>query len=377
MDRTSETKITTTQGKTMKKRIITLGIIGFSLAMVLPVQGLNFPAFHFLFSGQVELKRFGSNIFQKTQAPIKLNHQDLLRVSQPQKARILCFGHKLSPLITEPEIAVKDVCISRPETREGGFTIPETRHPKSTDPTIPYIISPRRTALLTNRPTLIWNAVAETDFYEVKLIGPGINWKTQTDKNSIVYSGEKPLQTNAKYTLIIKTDKNKSSQNDRSFSDGISFSVLPEEKVEEIEKTVQDLDNKELTPEMKGLAIAYFYQGENLKAEAIEVLEKLIQQETVGAEVYRTLGELYQETSLNSWAKDRYEKAWELIKNQTNEIEKQALIQVGLGETHWGEGDSEKALEWLSLAKANYERLNLAETSNKIEKRMEEITTGN
>lgn len=357
--------------------MITLGIIGLGLAIVFPVQGLSFPPFHFLVSGQVELKRFDSTIFQKTKAPLKLDSQDLLRISQPKKTRILCFGHKLSSPITQQEIAVKDVCDSEPTIKINGSIVPRPRQPKATDPTIPYIISPRKTALLTNRPTLKWNEVAGATSYEVKLIGPRVNWKIKTDQTSIIYSGETVLQPDARYTLIIETDNNKSSQSDLSRSDGISFFVLSENKVKEINQAVENLEEKPLTPEMKGLAIAYFYQAENLKAKAIEVLEELSQQETVEPEVYRTLGELYQEISLNSWAKEQYEKAWELIKNQPNEWEKQAVIQVRLGETHWGQGNIEKALEWLELAKSNYDRLKLEENYKAIEERMQEITIGN
>ncbi len=361
----------------MNKRIITLGIIGLGLAVVLPVKGFSFPSFHLLVSGQVELKRFGSTIFQKTQAPTKLNHQDSLRFPQPKKTRILCFGHKLSAPLAQEEVAVKDVCDSEPEIKINGNIVPRPRHPKATDPTIPYIISPRKTALLTNRPTLKWNEVAGATSYEVKLIGPRVNWKIKTDKTSIVYSGETVLQPDNRYTLIVTTDNKKSSNSDLSRSDGLSFFVLSENKIQEINRAIEDLEKKPLTPEMQGLAIAYFYEAENLKAEAIEVLEELSKQETVEPEVYRTLGELYQEISLNSWAKEQYEKAWELIKNQPNEWEKQAVIQVGLGETHWGQGNTEKALEWLELAKSNYDRLKLEEKYKEIEERMQEITTGN
>ncbi len=362
----------------MKKRTITLGLIGLGFLIIMPVQGLSFPRFHFLVSGQVELDRLGRGNFQKTQAPLKLNSEDLLRSSEPRNTRILCFGHKFSSPISQEEIAVKDVCGSQQRITFKDGTGPETRTPKPTDPNIPYIISPRKTTLLTNRPTLKWNAVAGTTFYEVKLIGPGVDWKIKTDKTSITYSGENDLQPGeAKYTLIVTTDKGISSKKDLSRSDGISFSVLSEDKIKEVKKAVEDLEKKGLTAEMQGLALAYFYQEENLRAEAIKVLEELSKQKTTEPEVYRTLGELYETIFLNSWAKAQYEEAWELIKNQPNQWEKKAVIQEGLGETNWGQGNLEKALEWFQIAQSNYDRSDLEEKSQKVETRMQELNPVN
>ncbi len=362
----------------MKKRTIILGLIGLGFLIIMPVQGLSFPPFHLLLSGQIDLKRFGRGNFQKTQAPLKLYSEDLLRSSQPEKVRILCFGHKFSAPISQEEIAVKEACISQPKPTNDGRIRLNPRHPKATDPNIPYIISPRKTALLTNRPTLRWNAVAGTTFYEVKLIGPGVDWKIKTDKTSITYSGENDLQSGeAKYTLIVTTDKGVSSQSDLSRSDGISFSVLSEDKIKEVNEAVEDLENKGLTPEMQGLALAYFYQEEDLKAEAIKVLEELSKQKTTEPEVYRTLGELYETIFLNSWAKEQYEEAWELIKNQPNQWEKKAVIQEGLGETNWGQGNLEKALEWFQIAQSNYDRSDLEEKSQKVETRMQELNPVN
>ena len=57
---------------------------------------------------------------------------------------------------------------------------------------LPYLITPRETNIITNRPPLRWNAVPGATNYTIKI--DGVNWETQTNKTEIVYPGEPPLE---------------------------------------------------------------------------------------------------------------------------------------------------------------------------------------
>ena len=149
--------------------------------------------------------------------------------------------------------------------------------------------------------------------------------------------------------------------------------MVSDAKRKEIDQSLENLQKEGLDLEIQTLAIAHFYQSENLNAEAIKMLENLQEKQTVGAEVYLKLGELYEVINLNSLAKEQYGKAWKTIKDKPEEMEKKAMIQMGLATTNWGAGETEKAIFWFSQAKENYAQLEMLKQVQQIEKTIEEL----
>ena len=75
------------------------------------------------------------------------------------------------------------------------------------DPTIPYLISPRKTLVISAMPLILWNPVDQADSYQVTVRGEGLEWSTlvrSTNAHSLIYPNDAPqLQSGVAYTVEI------------------------------------------------------------------------------------------------------------------------------------------------------------------------------
>jgi hypothetical protein len=193
---------------------------------------------------------------------------------------------------------------------------------------LPYLITPRETNILTNRPQLRWNAVPGATNYTVKI--DGVNWEAQAKKTEIVYPGEPPLEAGRRYRVTIEADNGESSTSDAV----VGFRVLDEQTKKTVLDAVKTVQQQQLSPEEAGLVLAHLYRGYKLYADAVEVLEGLVKQGSQIATVYQLLGDTYLEIGLPQLAKKPYEKALKLATNTEN-LSVQAGIQAGLGMSYY------------------------------------------
>ena len=238
---------------------------------------------------------------------------------------------------------------------------------------LPYLITPRQTNILTNRPPLRWNAVPGATNYTVKIdmVWVSIKWETQTNKTEIVYPGEPPLKTGGLYRVIIEADNGASSRSDAV----VGFRVLDEQTKKTVLDAVKAVQQQQLSPEEAGLVLAHLYRGYELYGDAVEVLEGLVKQNSQVATVYQLLGDTYLKIGLPQLAKKPYEKALKLATNTQN-LSVQAEIQAGLGIAYRLLGSKDEAIQWLTKAKGTYNQLGdtsqvqeLAKTINDILRR--------
>ncbi len=115
------------------------------------------------------------------------------------------------------------------------------------------------------------------------------------------------------------------------------------------------------------MALAHLYRGNDLQAEAIELLEGLVKGGSQTVAVYRLLGDIYQQGGLSRLAKERYLKALELA--GAGNVEGQAAIQAELGEADYALGNEDKAVQWLEKATAGYEALGDESQVQELEQR--------
>jgi hypothetical protein len=235
---------------------------------------------------------------------------------------------------------------------------------------LPYLITPRQTNILTNRPRLRWNAVPGATNYTIKI--DGVNWETQTNKTEIVYPGEPPLEAGRRYRVTIEADNGASSRRD---DENVGFTVLDEQTKKTVLDAVKAVQQQQLSPEEAGLVLAHLYRGYGLYGDAVEVLEGLVKQNSQVATVYQLLGDTYLKIGLPQLAKKPYEKALKLATNTQN-LSVQAEIQAGLGIAYHLLGNKNEAIQWLTKAKGTYNQLGdtsqvqeLAKTINDILKR--------
>lgn len=340
----------------LKFKILT----GVSLSLLLP--GLVSPSWanptvlNFIseIKGDVRLKRSQWNGYQKANMGDLLNPSDQLQLSAGASATVMCNNLRVWVVPAGKVSLVSDGCpsgtpiVTRPNSRRSPSRAPNE--------TIPYIISPRNTALLTNRPILRWNEVPGATRYQVRVQDAGLtlDWQTETSNTQIEYPGEPPLQPDSYYLLIVETDNGKSSEEEQGTD--LSFTLLDAQKTESVGTEVAQLKQQQLTQEVEGLTLAYLYQSYDLKAEAIELLEGLVKQGSETAAVYQLLGDLYLQVGLNQQAKTPYLQALE-IAQRTEDLEGQAKAQFGLGKVEYGLGKKTETIEWLTQAQTNYQKL--------------------
>ncbi|MBP0016323.1 MAG: hypothetical protein J7647_02050 [Cyanobacteria bacterium SBLK] len=199
---------------------------------------------------------------------------------------------------------------SEPKCPEDAIKCPHRGEPRQVNPFIPYIIHPRRTALLNPRPLLQWNPLAEASIYTVVVRGEGVEWTTETDRTQIVYSGEIPLQPEGHYFFIVTADTGQSSRQEPPQLGGMGFWLLDESTAQRVrEKEAHILQT---VPEgtANTLAIAHLYLKHGLISEGISRLEEWIALGGRSASVHRLLGDLYaNHLLLDIQARQHYERA--------------------------------------------------------------------
>ena len=340
---------------TLTFRVLTGVILSLMLPGSVSPGWANPTALNFIsdIKGDVRLKRSQWNGYQKANLGNLLNPSDQLQLSAEASATIMCDNSRVWVVPAGKVSLVSDGCGSgKPSrTRSNSRRSPS----RATNETIPYIISPRNTTLLTNRPILRWNAVPGATRYTVRVQDASLtlDWQTETSNTEIEYSGS-PLQPDSYYLLIVETDKGDSSEEEQGTD--LSFTLLDAQKIESVRTEVAKLKQQQLTQEVEGLALAYLYQSYDLKAEAIELLEGLVKQGSQTTAVYQLLGDLYLQVGLSQQGKSPYLKALE-IAQRTEDVEGQAKAQVGLGQVEYGLGKKTETIEWLTQAQTNYQKL--------------------
>lgn len=220
------------------------------------------------------------------------------------------------------------------------------------NPAIPYIISPRRTTLLSSQPPLFrWNPIPNATGYSVTLVGG--NWETETSEPQALYSGD-PLEPGRSYLLIVEASTGASSREEPP--NGLNFQILDEQIAQTVREKRAKIEQQPLSESGKTLAIAQLYRQHHLIAKAIALLETLTESGAATAAIDRQLGDLYFENlALVAPAERYYARAIERV--SPNDLEAQAAIQAGLGRSQMALGKTETARRWLTLARQGYETL--------------------
>lgn len=317
--------------------------------------------------GDVKIKRSQWNDYHNANVGDLLDPSDQLLLGTGASAKVRCSNLSVWELQGDSANRVSDGCpsviLTTPRPNSSRVA------PRATNKIIPYIITPRHTALLNNRPILRWNGVPGATSYEVLVQDASLtlDWQTETSNTEIEYPGEPALQPNSDYFLIVETDKGDSSDDEQGAD--LSFTLLDAQNAESVRTAVAQLKQQQLTQEVETLTLAYLYQSYDLKAEAIELLEGLVKEGSQTAAVYQLLGNLYQQVGLIQHGKGHYLRGLELAKSTEN-LEWQAQLQVGLGQV---EDNKTEAIEWLTQAQTNYQALGDRSKVNEVKQWIKDL----
>jgi hypothetical protein len=295
----------------------------------------------------------------------------MLQLDSDAQATVLCADLTAWPVPAGAPSGALGGCKppSKPPLIRVGWKVGATK--AQVDPLIPYVVSPRMTRLLSDQPTLRWNAVTGVITYTVGIRGDdGTDWQTQTTSTQIAYPADAPaLRPGVSYLLLVQDDSGRSSREEDL--PGLGFRVLAPEEAEPIQSDVERLRALSLPSEAASFALAHLYAGHGLIAEAVDLLEALAESGSQEPAVYRTLGNLYHRIRLERLAEASYLQAVELAE-QARDVEGKAAALVSLGEIYIGWGNRDEALLRWKQALAQYQALGDKDQIEHVQKRIDE-----
>lgn len=300
--------------------------------------------------GKVEHKRQEWSNYHPATVGVALCQGDQLRPAKGARAIVQCADLSQNPWTVVSSLSSGAAVGCRPSDEPAYTTtqpITPTRDPLNTR--IPYIISPNRTWLVNNKPTLRWTAVPGATSYVVRVSGPGVNWVREVKNNSIIYSGEPSLRpVEQGYLLTVQADNGEPSAK-------AIFGLLDTHQATRVKTAQERITNQNLPAEAKILALVELYIGQELIAEATEQLETVAAGSQTAA-IHYLLGDLYAQVELFPQALLSYQQAVKLAKI-TKDIEGQAMAAYRLGEVYTVLGNPDKAAYWLQQARQGHEVL--------------------
>ena len=318
--------------------------------------------------GEVLLKRDGWSGFHPASFGASLNRGDQIQPAVDARVVVLCENLTTWTVPSGSPSGLNNGCPQVPEPAlvSAGGLIANTRG--GTDPLIPYIISPRSTKLLDPTPTLRWNAAPGVKSYTLWISGTA--WQQQVEATEFEYSGSPALQPGTDYLLIVEADNGKSSKDEGL--PGLGFSLLPQEEADRVRADVVRVDALNLSADAKAFALAQLYAGNQLYAEAIELLENSVSANDQSTNVYRALGDMYQQVGLLMQAESRYLRAVE-IAEAVGDIESGTAAKAKLGEVYLALGNKNQARKWLARAQSGYESLGDSQRASEIGEQLQDL----
>ena len=302
--------------------LITCGLSTASLSQNVPVHAI------LEVKGKVVVNNKNWKKPQTAFVGLSLNSDDMLNI--PAQASIKIYCSDLTIWIPKPgKYRVSQGCPSGKAVirlpNSNNCTLRPVGKTEAALAKLPYVITPRETDIISDRPQISWNAVPGVVNYTVKIETDGFSWKNQTNENKIIYLGDRPLQAETRYWVTVTTDQGLSSQQETE----VGFNVSDEQTKKTVLEAVEKIQKQPLSPTEKELILAYLYRGYKLYDNAINVLEELVNQDSSEVTVYQLLGDTYLEIGLPQLAKNIYQKGLALAINTKN-IPAEMIMNKGL-----------------------------------------------
>ena len=348
-----------------------LSISAFALLLSAPVSAAASEFLLIDVRGDVRFKPEGQSHYQSAREGNFLTLGDRLRTAAGGQVRILCDDSATTwVMYSNQESGVAEGCppsLFGTRLRIGNQ---DDNASGGNNPDIPYVVSPRRTAVLDSQPLLSWNPVSGAVSYTVQVVGSEITWETQTTDTEVRYTGES-LIAGAEYQVIIEADNGPSSQLDEG-SETATFELIYPEDWEIVQTAIANISEQNISAEIQALALANLYIREDLFAEAIDTLEPFAAAETNTFGVYQKLGDIYRYIGLNLLAEERYQQAINIALAE-GAIEGLADARSGLAEVKLMLDQKESAIELLTRARDGYKVLENTERADELAERLEEL----
>lgn len=346
--------------------LVFLTLVGVTIA----TPGLSVGGLNFIFSvqGNASVKRVDRSNYQPIYVGAFVSSTDRLRLSNDARVGVLCDNLQAWWVGSQGEFPISQGCGSSSGSnfRPGSKRAP-TR--SGSDPTIPYLLSPRDSAILIRQPMLRWNSVAGAESYKVRVLGPNVNWQTEVKQSQVVYGGAS-LKPDLRYWVSITASNGASNQQEEGRFRG--FSVLSDTDNQKVNAAIARLKQQPLDDDARMFALAHLYRSNKLNADAIDVLEGLVKKGSQNGSVFHLLGNIYQDVGLNQLARERYLMGVKLATTQNN-LELQAMTQASLGEVDVALYKLQDARQWYQSALKIYRQLEDAEKVKELQQNLDKL----
>lgn len=323
--------------------------------------------------GEVWLRRAGWNDFQPAGFGATVFPGDLVRVAEGATAAVFCGD----------EAAWEENPQSLPgDGAEHGVPCQAGRPPRpwpdaaalrgEVDTTIPYVIYPRDSALLTDRPPLRWNNLSGVRTYTISLLGNDGLERPPIEVDGAHTSWPEawpPLEMDSTYVLLVEGGGRRSNEYNETNA-GLGFWLLPAEEAEEVRAQEDRLRARPLEARAVDLLVAELYRSYGLYTEATILLTSLAVDEPAAA-VWLKLGQLFLKTDLVVPAHVALQQAVAAAQDTAERaIEAEAHLGVGLAARLMN--DEKAAQEHLQAARALYEQIGDQDGVEQVEQRLAE-----
>jgi tetratricopeptide (TPR) repeat protein len=329
--------------------------------------------FNLLINVEGEVLFFRTNWSNTSQATMGtlVNPGDEISLRKNMRIDVLCENFKLITIAPPTDKLISFSYYGCPGSGRSP-AIDDGRSWNSTrttiDKTIPFIISPRATSLLSDLPFIRWNAVDGVKSYRVQIRGENFDWETTINDTQLQFPDNPKLIRGNSYFITVIADNGSSS-----FLEGkseLGFEILGEVEANQVRQKVSRLQALNLPTEAESLAMAQFYLRNNLYSEAIDILNQIIKNGTNNPAIYQLQGDLLNRVGLSfclelkMCAADQYLLSYDLLNK--NDIANKAQIEFNLGLIYSNSNLGDTAIGWLKKAADNFKSLGDTQKVNEI-----------
>ncbi len=269
------------------------------------------------------------------------------------EATILCTDLSSVVLPAGAELVLElDLCVPGGVPRIG---VPDglVKALRGRNPELPFVISPRATALRDPLPLIRWNDTGSPP-YDVLVTAEGHEWRVEdVPSTSVRYDGRRPLAQGGVYLVVVTDSAGQTSLTEQL--PGLGFWLLAEGPAAEVAAELAQLEAAALPPPGAAYGRFWLLAGRDLRAEAAAELEALIAAGQGGAAAPLALGDLYRRQGLTLLAERVYRQAVALAE-AADDQPMLAAAEAGLGEVLYQLGDA-SAVTSLTAARDRFERL--------------------
>jgi hypothetical protein len=304
-----------------------------------------------LVSGDPVLKRSEWSSYAPLRFGTALRRGDLLRLDGQAQAKIVCSDlsvHELSP-------GTHGVPCAEPRTPLIHRDSPINPTRDFSSPAIPFIISPRRTAIRNSNPTLRWSQVQGANRYTVAIrADPDFYWAATVGAvTQLKYPGSAPpLRQGSSYKLVVAANDRHSNEEQTPH---LGFWILDDRQAKLVRNEERRIAALNLPRAATRFLLAKLYSESQLNSEAIEVLEELMKTAPEPASA-RLLGDLYMSASLARHAELRYLSALDRS-SQSDDDEGSAIAHRCLSKVYRVLGNAVLVEQHIEAARSLYRKL--------------------